>query len=102
VVLVIPDFYHRAYVRDFLNILLVTMGFKQVCAQQESVIVSAQSHVSITITLSRNHWPLHMVLEFQTHVLLILVHLQPASLVSMKGSSLLTPGNFGVSVNLHC
>jgi actin-related protein 8 len=39
VVLVVPDFYDRAYVRELINVLLVTMGFKQVCAQQESVVV---------------------------------------------------------------
>ncbi|KAJ7574463.1 hypothetical protein C8J56DRAFT_979709 [Mycena floridula] len=37
VVLVIPDFYDRTYVRHFVNILLVSMGFKQLCAQQESL-----------------------------------------------------------------
>ncbi len=34
VILVIPDFYDRSYVREFVNILLVGMGFKQLCAQQ--------------------------------------------------------------------
>lgn len=34
VLLVIPDFYDRVYVRDLVNVLLVTMGFKQICAQQ--------------------------------------------------------------------
>lgn len=34
VVLVIPDFYDRAYVREFVNILLLGMGFKQICVQQ--------------------------------------------------------------------
>ncbi|KAJ6581573.1 hypothetical protein B0H19DRAFT_1115890 [Mycena capillaripes] len=37
VVLIIPDLYDRAYVREFVNLLLVTMGFKQLCAQQESL-----------------------------------------------------------------
>ncbi|KAJ7782036.1 hypothetical protein DFH07DRAFT_792382 [Mycena maculata] len=37
VVLVLPDLYDRAYVREFVNLLLVTMGFKQLCAQQESL-----------------------------------------------------------------
>ncbi|KAJ6515082.1 hypothetical protein C8R47DRAFT_1089959 [Mycena vitilis] len=37
VVLVIPDLYDRSYVREFANMLLVTMGFKQLCAQQESL-----------------------------------------------------------------
>lgn len=34
VVLVVPDFYERAYVRELGNLLLMTMGFKQLCAQQ--------------------------------------------------------------------
>ncbi|KAJ7334211.1 hypothetical protein DFH08DRAFT_925855 [Mycena albidolilacea] len=37
VVLVVPDLYERSYVREFANLLLVTMGFKQLCAQQESL-----------------------------------------------------------------
>ncbi|KAJ7224190.1 hypothetical protein GGX14DRAFT_424627, partial [Mycena pura] len=37
VLLVVPDLYDRAYLRDFANLLLVTMGFKQLCAQQESL-----------------------------------------------------------------
>ncbi|KAJ7281463.1 hypothetical protein C8J57DRAFT_1297692 [Mycena rebaudengoi] len=37
VVLVIPDLYDRAYLREFAQLLLVTMGFKQLCAQQESL-----------------------------------------------------------------
>lgn len=34
--LVIPDFYDRGYVRGFVNILLVSLGFKQICVQQVS------------------------------------------------------------------
>lgn len=34
VVLVIPDFYDRFYVQDLVKLLLSTMGFKQLCAQQ--------------------------------------------------------------------
>ncbi|KAJ6619839.1 hypothetical protein B0H10DRAFT_2163691 [Mycena sp. CBHHK59/15] len=37
VVLVVPDLYDRSYVREFVNLLLMTMGFKQLCAQQESL-----------------------------------------------------------------
>ncbi|KAJ7043683.1 hypothetical protein C8F04DRAFT_1072950 [Mycena alexandri] len=37
VVLVVPDLYDRPYLREFANLLLVTMGFKQLCAQQESL-----------------------------------------------------------------
>ncbi|KAJ7696593.1 nucleus protein [Mycena rosella] len=37
VVLVVPDLYDRSYLREFANLLLVTMGFKQLCAQQESL-----------------------------------------------------------------
>ena len=32
--LVIPDYYDRAYVRDMIQLLLVRMGFKQLCVQQ--------------------------------------------------------------------
>jgi actin-related protein 8 len=34
VVLVIPDYYERPYVRDMVQLLLVRMGFKQLCVQQ--------------------------------------------------------------------
>ena len=34
VVLVIPDLYDRSYVRHLVHMLLITMGFKQLCAQQ--------------------------------------------------------------------
>lgn len=34
VVLLVPDVYERPYVRDLANLLLVTMGFKQICVQQ--------------------------------------------------------------------
>ncbi|KAJ7170507.1 hypothetical protein C8R43DRAFT_981998 [Mycena crocata] len=37
IVLVVPDLYDRSYLREFVNLLLVTMGFKQLCAQQESL-----------------------------------------------------------------
>ncbi|OJT07591.1 Actin-like protein ARP8 [Trametes pubescens] len=37
VVLVIPDYYDRAYVEALVRILLLDMGFKQFCAQQESL-----------------------------------------------------------------
>lgn len=33
-VLVIPDLYDRAYVREMVNMLINSLGFKQVCAQQ--------------------------------------------------------------------
>ncbi|KIK61712.1 hypothetical protein GYMLUDRAFT_42744 [Collybiopsis luxurians FD-317 M1] len=36
-VLIIPDLYDRCYVRDLVNIMLISMGFKQLCAQQESL-----------------------------------------------------------------
>ena len=39
-VLIIPDFYERAFVREFVHLLLVTMGFKQVCAQQVRPLIS--------------------------------------------------------------
>ncbi len=34
VILILPDFYDRTYVREWVNMLLVGMGFKQLCAQQ--------------------------------------------------------------------
>ena len=34
IVLVIPDFYDRFYVELLCNVLLVQMGFRQLCAQQ--------------------------------------------------------------------
>ncbi|EPQ56568.1 actin-like ATPase domain-containing protein [Gloeophyllum trabeum ATCC 11539] len=46
VVLVIPDFYDRAYVRDLVNILLVSMGFKQICVQQESLAATYGAGIS--------------------------------------------------------
>ena len=33
-VLVIPDLWDRSYVQALINMLLVNMGFKQLCAQQ--------------------------------------------------------------------
>ncbi|KAF8966323.1 actin-related protein [Flammula alnicola] len=46
VVLVIPDFYDRAYVREIVNLLLVQMGFKQICAQQESLAATYGAGIS--------------------------------------------------------
>ncbi|KZP09887.1 actin-like ATPase domain-containing protein [Athelia psychrophila] len=46
VILVIPDFYERAYIRDFTNLLLVTMGFKQICVQQESLAATYGAGIS--------------------------------------------------------
>lgn len=33
-VLVIPDLYDRSYIREMINLLICSIGFKQVCAQQ--------------------------------------------------------------------
>ncbi|EGN96670.1 hypothetical protein SERLA73DRAFT_111324 [Serpula lacrymans var. lacrymans S7.3] len=46
VVLVIPDFYERSYVRDFVNIILVAMGFKQICVQQQSLAATYGAGIS--------------------------------------------------------
>ncbi|KAG6329925.1 hypothetical protein ID866_9164, partial [Astraeus odoratus] len=46
IVLVIPDFYDRAYVREFINILLFSMGFKQICVQQESLAATYGAGIS--------------------------------------------------------
>ncbi|KAF9269156.1 actin-related protein [Marasmius fiardii PR-910] len=45
-VLVIPDLYDRAYVRDLVHLLLVSMGFKQLCAQQESLAATYGAGIS--------------------------------------------------------
>ncbi|KAF7308844.1 Actin-related protein 8 [Mycena kentingensis (nom. inval.)] len=37
IVLVVPDLCERSYLREFAHLLLVSMGFKQLCAQQESL-----------------------------------------------------------------
>ncbi|KAH8093819.1 actin-like ATPase domain-containing protein [Cristinia sonorae] len=46
VVLVIPDFYDRFYVETLATILLVRMGFKQLCAQQESLAATYGAGIS--------------------------------------------------------
>ncbi|KAF9525320.1 nucleus protein [Crepidotus variabilis] len=45
-VLVIPDLYDRAYVREFINLLIYSLGFKQVCAQQESLAATYGAGIS--------------------------------------------------------
>ncbi|TFK39862.1 nucleus protein [Crucibulum laeve] len=45
VVLVIPDFYERGYVRELINLLIV-MGFKQFCVQQESLAATYGAGIS--------------------------------------------------------
>lgn len=52
--LVIPDFYDRVYVREFVNILLVSLGFKQICVQQVSRGSSSTSTPSTFLVLT---WP---------------------------------------------
>lgn len=42
----IPDFHDRAYVREFVNILLVSLGFKQLCVQQESLAATYGAGIS--------------------------------------------------------
>ncbi|KAH9941980.1 actin-like ATPase domain-containing protein [Amylocystis lapponica] len=46
IVLVIPDFYDRFYVSAIVRMLLVTMGFKQLCAQQESLAATYGAGIS--------------------------------------------------------
>ncbi|KAJ4474691.1 hypothetical protein C8J55DRAFT_130551 [Lentinula edodes] len=46
VVLIIPDFYDRYYVRELVSLLLVSMGFKQLCAQQESLAATYGAGIS--------------------------------------------------------
>ncbi|KAI0306069.1 actin-like ATPase domain-containing protein [Multifurca ochricompacta] len=45
-VLVIPDYYDRSYVRDMIQLLLVRMGFKQLCVQQESLAATYGAGIS--------------------------------------------------------
>jgi actin-related protein 8 len=55
-VLVIPDLYDRAYVREMINMLIYSLGFKQVCAQQVL-------RTPVTLFVSdpaRNPWPPHL------------------------------------------
>ncbi|KAF9482571.1 actin-related protein [Pholiota conissans] len=46
IALVIPDFYDRAYVRELVNLFIVHMGFKQICAQQESLAATYGAGIS--------------------------------------------------------
>ncbi|KAH9975732.1 hypothetical protein BGW80DRAFT_1436314 [Lactifluus volemus] len=46
VVLVIPDYYERPYVRDWVQLLLIRMGFKQLCVQQESLAATYGAGIS--------------------------------------------------------
>ncbi|KAF8587912.1 actin-like ATPase domain-containing protein [Ramaria rubella] len=46
VVLLVPDLFERSYVRELVNILLVQMGFKQVCVQQESISATYGAGIS--------------------------------------------------------
>ncbi|KIP07419.1 hypothetical protein PHLGIDRAFT_127629 [Phlebiopsis gigantea 11061_1 CR5-6] len=46
VVLVIPDFYDRNYVQSLVRMLLVTMNFKQLCVQQESLAATYGAGIS--------------------------------------------------------
>ncbi|TFY78610.1 hypothetical protein EWM64_g5404 [Hericium alpestre] len=46
VILLIPDFYDRAYVRDMVQLLLMRMGFRQLCAQQESLSATYGAGIS--------------------------------------------------------
>ncbi|KAI0343316.1 actin-like ATPase domain-containing protein [Trametopsis cervina] len=46
VVLVIPDFYDRNYVENMCQILLRSMGFKQLCVQQESLAATYGAGIS--------------------------------------------------------
>ncbi|KAF9218946.1 hypothetical protein BS17DRAFT_883132, partial [Gyrodon lividus] len=46
VMLVIPDVYDRVYVREFVNIILVSLGFKQICVQQESLATKYGAGIS--------------------------------------------------------
>jgi len=45
-VLLIPDYYDRPYVRDMVQLLLIRMGFKQLCVQQESLAATYGAGIS--------------------------------------------------------
>jgi actin-related protein 8 len=44
VILVLPDFYEKTYTREMCHLILVTMGFKQLCVQQVRKSDSRISH----------------------------------------------------------
>lgn len=44
--LVIPDYYDRPYVRDMIQLLLVRMGFKQLCVQQVIILSFRKAHLT--------------------------------------------------------
>lgn len=46
VILVIPDFYDRDYVREYVNILMLDLGFKQLCVLQESLAATYGAGIS--------------------------------------------------------
>lgn len=46
-VLVIPDLYDRSYIREMINLLIYSVGFKQVCAQQ--VFLDSFLYFSLTL-----------------------------------------------------
>ncbi|KAF7345962.1 Actin-related protein 8 [Mycena venus] len=68
VALVVPDLYDRPYIREFVNLLLMTMGFKQLCAQQESLAATYDTRLNLNmggdditeflyVLLERIHFP---------------------------------------------
>lgn len=59
--LVIPDYYDRPYVRDMTQLLLIRMGFKQLCVQQVLPNFPKQGTPD---ELARNHWLLLMAPEY--------------------------------------
>ncbi|KAI0316750.1 actin-related protein [Amylostereum chailletii] len=46
VILIIPDFYDRPYLHDMADLFLKTMGFKQLCAQQEALAATYGSGIT--------------------------------------------------------
>ncbi|KIJ55715.1 hypothetical protein M422DRAFT_151102 [Sphaerobolus stellatus SS14] len=46
VILIIPDLFERSYVRELSQILMVQMGFKQLCVQQESISATYGAGIS--------------------------------------------------------
>ena len=58
--LVIPDLYDKAYVRELVNLLLVGMGFKQICAQQVFSLFRDDSFPTLLGISSSHLWRRHL------------------------------------------
>lgn len=82
VVLVIPDLYDRNCVRNLVDVLLVQMGFRQLCAQQVRQLTIGESQSK---HLLRNRWRLLMEPVSLVHAWSILEPRKPASHAWTRG-----------------